>query len=374
MKLLLIAVTAALLTISARGESTPAENEIRRAVGQIKPDSGYREDGWWVWCTSIIGDDEGKFHMYASRWPKTLPMHPGWMVASEVIHCVSDNVEGPYQFSDIALGDRGPQYWDGRSAHNPRIFHIGDEYVLFYMGSTHPFGDARENPEKVTLDSPYAIVGRANKRIGVASSKSPYGPWKRLDRPVLDVKPGTYYSYLTSNPAPWIEKDGSVTLIFKARRHLDKFPFHSAMMLGLATAPKYDGPYIVSGEKPLFGDGADNHWEVEDPCLWRDERGYHMLAKDQQGKITGERGFGVLAHSPDAKKWTLDPSPTAYAKTFEMSDGSTFTYGQTERANIIIQNGKPRALSFAVMDGRGGFSGGKNSWNIVVPLNGEKFR
>lgn len=355
-----------LLNLPAKEPAAP--NEIARAIQPMNADSGYRDDRYWVWCTSIIEGDDGKFHMFASRWPKSLMMHPGWMVGSEVIHCVSEKLEGPYQFSDVALGDRGSQYWDGRSAHNPRICKIGDEYVLFYMGSTHPLKEAQENPEKVTLDSPYALVGRSNKRVGVASAKSPYGPWKRRDRPILETKPGTFYSYLTSNPTPWIESDGSVTLIFKARYHTDRFPFYSDMVLGLAKAPRYDGPYQVVGEKPIFGEGAKNPWEVEDPCIWKDERGYHMLAKDHQGKITGSRGFGILAHSSDALKWSLDPSPQAYSKTFKTTDGKSLTFGQTERANVILRDGKPAALSFAVMDGTGGFSGGKNAWNIVVPL------
>lgn len=353
-------------------QASPPANEIFRRLAPMALENGYRDDAYWVWCSSIIEGEDGKFHMFASRWSKKFPMHPGWMVASEIVHCVADSLQGPYQFSDVALGARGGQFWDGCSTHNPRIFKVGDEYVLFYMGSTHPLEDPREHPETATLDTAYALVARANKRIGVATSKSPYGPWERRDQPVLDVKPGTFYSYLVSNPAPWIEEDGSVTLIFKSRSHTEKFPYYSDMMLGLARAPHFDGPYEVVGTKPILGEGSDNPWEGEDPCLWRDERGYHMLFKDQQGAIIGTRGFGVLAHSPDALDWTLDPSPLAYTKTFSFLDGSEMTYGQTERANVILQEGKPVAIAFAVMDGPGGFSAGKNSWNIVVPLADEK--
>lgn len=59
--------------------------------------------------------------MFVSRFPKSLPFHPGWMVASEIVHATSDVPQGPYQLSDIALKERGAQYWDGRSAHNPEF-------------------------------------------------------------------------------------------------------------------------------------------------------------------------------------------------------------------------------------------------------------
>ena len=59
------------------------------------------------------------------------------MVASEIVHAVSDVPQGPYHFSDVALPARGAQYWDGRSTHNPRILKQNGKYYLIYMGSTH---------------------------------------------------------------------------------------------------------------------------------------------------------------------------------------------------------------------------------------------
>lgn len=367
----LAALAAAGTAHSFAAESAPA-NPIRSALGRVKPDSGYRQEGYWVWCSSIIKGDDGKFHMYASRWPKNMLMHPGWMVASEIVHCVSDTAEGPYRFSDVALGRRGKEYWDGESQHNPRILRHGDTYVLFYMGSTHPLDDARLHPEQVTLDSAYALVGRANKRVGIATAKSPYGPWTRLDRPVLETKPGTFYSFLTSNPTPVIHKDGSATLVFKARRYTEKFPFYSEMTLGIAKAPRFSGPYTVVGDKPFVGDGSESGLpEMEDPYLWEDDRGFHLLAKDHQGKITGRRGDGILFHSEDALHWRLDPAPHAYDKTVTFTDGTRFTYGQMERAGgISDEKGRLTHLTFAVMDGKGGFENGSGSHNIVIPLDG----
>ena len=87
--------------------------------------------------------------MFVSRFPKKLPFHPGWMVASEIVHAVSDIPQGPYRFSDIALPARGAQYWDGRSTHNPRILKQNGKYYLIYMGSTQP-----RLPNRHTRSSP----------------------------------------------------------------------------------------------------------------------------------------------------------------------------------------------------------------------------
>ena len=112
----------------------------------------FESEDYWVWGSSVVKGDDGKYHMFVSRFPKTLPFHPGWMVASEIVHAVSDVPQGPYHFSDVALPARGAQYWDGRSTHNPRILKHNGKYYLIYMGSTHPF--AEPEYDQLTLDSP----------------------------------------------------------------------------------------------------------------------------------------------------------------------------------------------------------------------------
>lgn len=340
------------------------ENQIFSRIGVAPVDGGFTMDDYWVWGSSVIKGEDSLYHMYVSRWPKFLPFHPGWMVASEIVHAVSEMAEGPYRFSDVALPPRGAEYWDGRSTHNPRIVKHKDLYVLFYMGSTHPF-DEVTNPDTLTLSSPYCTVARSNKRIGVATSKSPYGPWERRDDPVLDTRPGTFYSFLTSNPAPWIEEDGTTTLIFKSRQYKEGFPYQSSMSIGVAKASSFEGPYEVHPE-PIFG--MDKMGEIEDPFIWKDDQGFHLIAKDQRGMLTGERHDGVLAHSTDAITWIPDTAPHAYSRLIRWSDGQEIRMGQLERASILIQDGELTHLFFATMDGPGGFNNSTRSWNMVLPL------
>ena len=106
-------------------------SEIHYRLGTAKIEGAFRQEGYWVWGSSIIEGQDGTFHMYVSRWPKTLKFHPGWMVASEIVHAVSETPEGPYAFSDLALGGRNPQYWDGCSQFNPKVFRHEDTYILF---------------------------------------------------------------------------------------------------------------------------------------------------------------------------------------------------------------------------------------------------
>lgn len=292
----------------------------------------------------------------------------GWMVASEIVHAVSEVPQGPYRFSEVALPARGAQYWDGRSTHNPRILRQNGKYYLIYMGSTHPFADPTY--EQLTLKSPWCTVARANKRVGLAVADSPYGPWKRLDEPILKTKPNTFYSFLTSNPSPIIQEDGSVMMIFKGRHYTNGY-LHSAMSLGMAYAPTIEGPYrVLNNDCPIFE--VDGQGEAEDPFLWKDANGYHAIFKDHVAKFTGERGGGVMAHSKDGIQWTVDKDPKAYSLTVEWEDGSVEKQGQLERPFILFEDGKPAYIFFATMDGPGGFENASRSWNMVIPIKDRK--
>ncbi len=341
-----------------------SKNELFHNLGKAPRTPAFQCEGYWVWGSSVIQGDDGKYHMYVSRFPKSLPFHPGWMVASEIVHAISPTPEGPYKFSDVALPARGAQYWDGRSTHNPRIFKYNHKYYLIYMGSTHPF----EEPsyEELTLDSKWCIVGRANKRVGLAVADSPYGPWKRLDEPILKTEPNTFYSYLTSNPSPVVRKDGSVLMIFKGRAHTENGRY-SNMALGIASAPSIEGPYTVQNDKkPIFQ--VEGQGEAEDPFLWEDERGFHIIFKDHVAKFTGEKGGGVMAHSQDGINWIVDEDAKAYSRTVEWEDGDIEMQGQLERPFLFFENGVPAYVFFATMDGPGGFENATKSWNMVIPI------
>lgn len=340
-------------------------NVLFHRLGKAFSTPAFECEGYWTWGSSVVKGDDGKYHMYVSRFPKRLPFHPGWMVASEIVHAVSDVPQGPYTFSDVALPEWGSQYWDGRSTHNPRILKQGNKYYLIYMGSTHPF--AEPSYDQLTLDSPWCIVGRANKRIGLAVADSPYGPWTRSDKPLLDTKPGTFYSYLVSNPSPLIQEDGSVMMIFKERSYLGDEAY-SDMALGMAYAPDIEGSYTVLNDgKPIFQ--VDGQGEAEDPFLWKDEKGYHVVFKDHVAKFSGEKGGGVMAHSQDGIHWTVDKSPKAYSRTVEWEDGRVEMQGQLERPFIWFdEEGKAHYIFFATMDGPGGFENATRFWNMVIPI------
>lgn len=192
------------------------------------------------------------------------------------------------------------------------------------------------------------IAARANKRVGLAVADSVYGPWKRLDTPILPTRPGKFDSFLTSNPAPCIREDGSVLLVYKARRY--EGTAHGQMTLGAAEAAGYEGPYRVTQDTPLF---PPERFHIEDPFIWRTAEGYAMIAKDMDGKLCGEKHGGILALSPDGRDWRLADQPKSYSRRVRWEDGSERWMGSFERPFLLFQDGLPTHLFAAVADGPG---------------------
>jgi hypothetical protein len=327
-------------------------------------ENGFRQDGYWTWDASAARGDDGRWHLFCARWPKWLPMHPGWMVHAEIIHCVADRVVGPYEFVDVVLPRRSAEFWDGRSTYNSHVLRHGDRWVIFHGGSSHPLADLRPG-DQLTTDSLHCTVARSRKRVGVATAFSPEGPWTRCDLPILDTRPGTFYSFLTSNPTAVVHADGSVLLVFKSRRYINNT--HSGMMLGVARAPRAEGPYTVVSGAPIFG--ADQQHEYEDPFIWqRADGSYAMIAKDMTGTTTGEERAGIYATSRDGVAWSAAQGMKSYSRTIAFTDGSTQTLGNVERPFLVFDDGKPVCLLGSCTDGATGIGDAKNSWIVALPV------
>jgi alpha-L-fucosidase len=317
-------------------------------------DGGFRQAGYWVWCGTVVKGSDGRYHHYASRWPRGLPFSPHWLTNSEVVHSVSATPEGPYQFADVALPPRGADHWDGQMSHNPVVRRIGDSYVLYYTGTT--YAGERPSPGHPTAeDSPLKLDAHDGERIGVALADSPDGPWRRLDRPVLDVRPGTWERYLVSNSSPLVMADGSILLYYKGVEALRK------NAIGVARATRPEGPYERLGDAPFdAGVGA------EDPTMWIENGRYHALMLDTDRHFSDKEIY--YATSADGLHWQTEPNPVAIPKDYAWRDGSARRMGSTERPQILVQDGVATHVFIATGTT---VNGQRETWNQVIPLRPE---
>ena len=340
----------------------------------LTPGCGFSLDDYWVWCGSTIAGDDGLYHLYASRWPRALAFAPHWLTNSEVVHATSPRPEGPYTFSSVVLPPRGAEHWDGRMTHNPTIHRApGKEgpYLLYYTGTTFE-GPAPTPETPEPPGSPRPQVSRNNQRVGLATAPTPFGPWHRPDRPLIDIPtadtPGAHDPLFTTNAAPYVEDDGGVLVIYKGRSRRD-----DKMRHWLARARRYDAPYALVRETPIFPEETAD--TVEDPFVWREDGRYHVLVHDVLGAVGGETDSIAHGTSSDALEWRW--TGLACSRTFRWSDGRATRQPRVERPQLLMQDGRATHLFVSTGDGpeprrRGDRNTMERAWNAAIPLLGAK--
>ena len=324
-------------------------------------------DGYWVWCGSVIRGDDGRYHMFASRWPSDVSvLH--WAVNSEIVRASADRPEGPFRFEEVVLGATGGSAFDARVLHNPCIRRCGEMFLLFYTGSTFD-GPTPNHDDPAPQPSGRWQQAWHNKRIGLATARSVLGPWTRSKRPILDVRPGHWDGVITSNPAPCVHEDGRVLLLYKStpHRHDRDGSFRGRFMLGAAWAGHYTQPFRRLDDNPVLQfDHPDAH--VEDPCCWHDGRCYRAIMKDMTGAIGGEPQAGIAAESPDGVRWRLSDPPRAYRRQVRWDDGSVTCPAKLERPQLLFEAGRPTHFYAATCDSEVSLTKARRTWNMVVPL------
>lgn len=267
----------------------PIINRLR-----MVPKTGvFRQDGYFVWCGSLIKAD-GEYHLLASRWPEFTGFPDGYRGHSEIVRATADSAEGPYAFREVVVAGRGEPYWDGKMCHNPKIVKTGDTYVLYYIGSA---------------------CGSKLRKVGYAWSVSVAGPWSRVDEPIPLGEDA-------NNPAPFVHDDGSVLLAYRDQ----------SLHMHIARAPSFRGPYQMVAQD-IFPQGR-----LEDPDLLFLQGAYHMVMEDNQGLLTGHERYGGHLVSHDGVAWRPHSQSTVYTHDIQFEDGTSITAERRERPELFCDS------------------------------------
>ena len=316
----------------------------------------FGQEGYEVWCGTVIRGEDGKYHMFYSRWPTRFG-DQSWVVKSEIAHAVSDTPFGTFTFHDVTLPPRGKEHWDGMVTHNPTVQRFGDKYYLYYMGNT---GD-----DLVTTG--LNMVHRNNQRIGVAVANSPYGPWQRFDQPLIDISPESSApdSLCVANPTLARGKDGTYRLLYKAVGRKNPLPFGGPVVHLMASSTSPTGPFHKE-LKPLFLVPGET-FPFEDPFMWFDpERSrYFCIMKDNHGVASGaHQSTLVLFQSPDSRSWQRAKPFLVSDLTLHWADRPEQKVSRMERPQITFDDdGRPLMLVVAIAA-----PGAKATFNVRIPL------
>jgi hypothetical protein len=312
--------------------------KLSKFAKQLKPLHRILElEGFYVWCCSPILADDGKVHVFYSRWDAKKGMG-GWINSSEICQAVADGPEAAFKHLRVVLKPRGTEFWDGTTCHNPLIKKVDGKYALFYMGNHN---------------------GKTNtKRIGLSIADNLLGEFKHAEQPLLEAGlEGSWDDHCTTNPAFVKHPNGKYYLFYKSWNTADyestKYPVKGNRKYGLAVADALEGPYVKSSANPVLDfSGRGNNEQLEDAYIWWEHHQFNVIARDM-GYYDDRRG--IYMHSKDGLNWSKPerafeevshylqqpPAPSHLKK-----------YGRFERPQLLLDaKGKPIYLFVTTQGG-----------------------
>ena len=342
------------------GHAGPTKSpDLKIEFGKVSQKSVFRNDSLSIWGGSMVKGEDGLYHMFYSQWPKKLGW--AWVTDSEIAHAVSDSPYGPFEFKDIALGKTNKENWDGWCTHNPTVHKFNGTYYLYYMGNTGD-GKVTSIPGKEKLNWTH----RNNQRIGVAMANSPDGPWKRFDKPVLDISTDSlaHDALMTSNPSICQRPDGSYLMVYKAVGKKFPTPNGGPVVHMVATSDSPQGPF-KKYDKPIFTVEGER-FPAEDPYIWYQEGRYRAIVK--RIKHSGNnRIFSLVQYdSEDGFDWKPAKNPEISERIIEWENGRKQQLLHLERPQVFVENGIPIALLCAADTLNA--NGVRESFNIQIPI------
>jgi hypothetical protein len=295
--------------------------------------------GYYVWGASPVVGEDGKIHVFYSRWPEKYRMG-GWIHQSEIAHAVADTPESEFRHVDTVLSPREGEAWDSTTCHNPHIKKVEGKFCLFYMG----------NSNKKTN----------TKRIGLSTATSVYGPWHHAEQPLLDASadPEAWDSHCTTNPGFLKHPSGQYWLYYKSWNTYDYENYTDPKIrgnrkYGLAIADQPQGPYRKYEGNPVVDySGKGNNIQAEDGFVWYENGIFKMILRDM-GFFNHQ--YGLYIESKNGLDWT-EPKIAYYDTDHYFSQPPKpkhlSKYGRFERPQLLIQDGKPTHLFVTTQGGK----------------------
>ena len=280
---------------------------------------------WNYWDGQIIKGPDGKYHLFASRWPQAKG-HSGWF-GSLAVHAVSDKVTGPYVDKGLCWPTN-----NGGKGHNVTALVLPDGRYAVVVSETRP-GDVFASK---SLDGPWDFLGS----IKVAENE--FSKLGRMSNVSIMVRPDGYFEIVPRSGAILISKTGIL------------------------------GPYTVQGNSvystlPEMVDMTKGY--LEDPVIWNSGGLYHIVVNDWYAR----RAYH-LTSVDGIKDWKFrgvayDPT----ARFLRYTDGTVNHWHKMERPGVLVENGHVTALTLAVIDNAKELQHGSNGHGskiVVIPFDG----
>ncbi|MDO7173149.1 glycoside hydrolase family protein [Mariniflexile sp. AS56] len=289
---------------------------------------------WCYWDGKIVKDDDGKYHMYASRWTQEMSHSDGWHLGSKGMHAVSDNIMGLY----VDKGLLWPDWKDG----------IGHNVIGLRMH-----------------DGRYAAVTSELTDGEIFVSDSPNGPFKLLGK--IQVDPNGFDIGLAryqNKTKPNYGHMSNVKILLR--------PDGRYMLVGRSTAVMISdngilGPYKIISDRVYKNYPELPQTKNEDPTIWYSGGLYHMVYNHWPTKtshhFTSEDEIADWIYRGIAFK-------KDEFKIFKYTDGTINDWQFVERPTAYVENGHVTHFIFSVIDvGKGQDKANDNHGSKIVVVS-----
>jgi alpha-L-fucosidase len=311
----------------------------------------FKTEGYYNWCSSIIKGNDGKYHLFYSRWKKEYSFY-GWLTHSEVAHAVSSSSSGPWEYKETVLQGRRNGKWDAITVHNPKIKYFDGQYYIYYVSTNLGKKDYDEQELVETARTGYSHpnwkILRPNQRTGVAVSNSINGPWKRMDQPLIE--PSGPITTLTVNPAIDKGNDGKYYLIVKGDKP-NETRFIRNQAIAISDSPI--GPFKMQS-KPVI-----DYLDTEDVSMWYDNKRNCFYG------IFHAHTFIGMVYSRDGINWDKATEYSIMNKVIPLKNGENIKPDRLERPFVLCENNEPKVLSLAVKKE-------DESYIVFIPVGSKK--
>jgi hypothetical protein len=345
-------------------------------------------DSFYTWCSSVIRGEDGKYHMFYSRWPHGTHAadgdsmnyifngFSGWLKYSEIAYALSDNPYGPYHYvKTILKGSGDPGVWDRFTMHNPQIRKFGRCYYLYYISNSYDpdfSGAPNYSPGgRTKAEWQHWLRYNCTQKIGVLKAASIQdlvnGRFEKPAKPIME--PDHIHSFeVTTNPSVTEGPDGKFYMMYKSRK-----PNVGNMTLWMAVSDRPDGTFHEIAEVFTTPEMA-----CEDPCLWYDRkrRLFYAAVKYYSNSRVLAPQFGALAliQSTDAMHW--EPAAHSLVSLREVGiGGKKIDLAHLERPFVLMdKEGMPVAIFAAATVSEPGkanpthVDADHNSFNLCLKL------
>ncbi len=293
---------------------------------------------YYYWDGQILKADDGKYHLFMSTWSGTNSFNPGWQ-NSDAFHAVStQGVLGPYEREGYIYDNGG-----SHRGHNVTALELPDGRYAVVVSETGPFtiytSDSLDGPW--TSCQPEIEVAQSNVSL-VARHDGRYQVVERYGNiAISDTLCGKYVKQQPSCSYPTENGD--------------------------TIYPKRDS--IPKVQNPTFD------WQ-EDPHIWISGGTYHVIYSGSGDRVGWHiySEDGITDWQDNGYAW----SPREYDRLFcfEGTDTCNKWY-KMERPGVVLENGHPTHLTWAVsdVDKDNQIPGNSNHGSkiIVVPFDGVAF-